>query len=111
LSREEIFPIVEAASQTVALWNSRSRRQHMKPCLNSKIFPYEAILTPPAVVLVVAHRLATVQNADVIFVIGEGKVLEKGDHNTLLRKRGVYYSMVSTPIFLAFWLSSMSHAA
>lgn len=46
--------------------------------------------------VVVAHRLATVQNADVIFVLGEGKVLEVGDHSQLLRKRGVYYQMVST---------------
>jgi ATP-binding cassette, subfamily B (MDR/TAP), member 1 len=45
--------------------------------------------------VVVAHRLATVQNADVIFVLGEGKVLETGSHNALLRKRGVYYQMVS----------------
>ncbi|QSZ35400.1 hypothetical protein DSL72_008270 [Monilinia vaccinii-corymbosi] len=43
--------------------------------------------------VVVAHRLATVQNADVIFVLGEGKVLEVGDHTALLRKRGVYYQM------------------
>lgn len=45
--------------------------------------------------VVVAHRLATVQNADVIFVLGEGKVLEVGDHAALLRKKGVYYQMVS----------------
>jgi ATP-binding cassette, subfamily B (MDR/TAP), member 1 len=44
--------------------------------------------------VVVAHRLATVQKADVIFVIGDGKVVEKGDHNSLLRKRGMYWQMV-----------------
>ncbi|KAM3089196.1 hypothetical protein ACMFMG_000805 [Clarireedia jacksonii] len=43
--------------------------------------------------VVVAHRLATVQNADVIFVLGEGRVLEVGNHQALLRKRGVYYQM------------------
>ncbi|KAF3055621.1 Multidrug resistance protein 1B [Daldinia childiae] len=43
--------------------------------------------------VVVAHRLATVQNADIIFVLGEGKVLEKGSHNELLKKRGVYWNM------------------
>ncbi|GJN68722.1 ABC transporter bea3 [Purpureocillium lilacinum] len=43
--------------------------------------------------VVVAHRLATVQNADVIFVLGEGKLLEKGNHNELLSKRGVYWQM------------------
>lgn len=47
--------------------------------------------------LVVAHRLATVQNADVIFVLGEGKLLEKGSHVELLQKRGVYWQMVSFP--------------
>ncbi|KAI0910774.1 multidrug resistance protein [Ustulina deusta] len=43
--------------------------------------------------VVVAHRLATVQNADVIFVLGEGKVLEQGSHNELLKKKGVYWNM------------------
>jgi ATP-binding cassette subfamily B (MDR/TAP) protein 1 len=46
-------------------------------------------------VIAVAHRLATIQKADVIFVMGSGKVLEKGDHQSLLRKRGVYWQMVS----------------
>lgn len=45
--------------------------------------------------VVVAHRLATVQNADVIFVLGEGKLLEKGSHVELLKRKGVYYQMVS----------------
>lgn len=51
--------------------------------------------------VVVAHRLATVQNADVIFVLGEGNVLEKGSHEQLLRMRGVYYQMVS--LVLRLW--------
>ena len=50
--------------------------------------------------VVVAHRLATIQNADVIFVMGNGKVLEKGDHHALLRERGVYYQMVSFVLFV-----------
>jgi ABC-type multidrug transport system fused ATPase/permease subunit len=44
--------------------------------------------------VVVAHRLATVQNADVIFVMSEGRVVESGNHSTLLRKKGIYYQMV-----------------
>ncbi|KAK3312060.1 P-loop containing nucleoside triphosphate hydrolase protein [Apodospora peruviana] len=43
--------------------------------------------------IAVAHRLATIQNADVIYVLGEGKVLEQGSHSELLRLRGAYWSM------------------
>lgn len=43
--------------------------------------------------IVVAHRLATVQNADVIFVMGEGRVVERGTHGELLGMRGVYWEM------------------
>ena len=46
--------------------------------------------------VVVTHRLATVQNADVIFVIANGGVVETGNHATLLRRRGVYYQMVGS---------------
>lgn len=49
--------------------------------------------------IAVAHRLATVQNADVIFVLGDGKLLEKGNHRDLLAKRGVYWQMVRFLIF------------
>jgi ATP-binding cassette subfamily B (MDR/TAP) protein 1 len=43
--------------------------------------------------IVVAHRLATVQNADVIFVMHEGRVVETGDHKSLLAKKGRYWHM------------------
>jgi len=45
--------------------------------------------------VVVAHRLATVQNADVIFVLSEGQVVERGTHVELLAMRGAYHRMVS----------------
>ncbi|KAK4185523.1 P-loop containing nucleoside triphosphate hydrolase protein [Podospora australis] len=41
----------------------------------------------------VAHRLATIQGADIIYVLGEGKVLEKGTHAELLKHKGVYWHM------------------
>jgi ATP-binding cassette subfamily B (MDR/TAP) protein 1 len=43
--------------------------------------------------VVVAHRLATVQNADIIFVMHEGKVVESGDHRSLLARNGRYWHM------------------
>ena len=40
--------------------------------------------------IVIAHRLSTIENADEILVMEDGKVLERGDHETLLAKQGAY---------------------
>lgn len=42
---------------------------------------------------VIAHRLSTVKNADMILVVREGKIIEQGTHRSLLRQRGYYYSL------------------
>jgi ABC-type multidrug transport system fused ATPase/permease subunit len=47
-----------------------------------------------ATVVLVAHRLSTVVNADCICVIDQGSVLEQGDHDELVAKGGIYASMV-----------------
>ncbi|EUC40777.1 hypothetical protein COCMIDRAFT_107917 [Bipolaris oryzae ATCC 44560] len=44
----------------------------------------------------IAHRLATVQHADIIYVLDKGRLVEQGDHNALLRMQGVYYSLVKS---------------
>ena len=43
--------------------------------------------------LMVAHRLSTVQNADEIIVLEEGRIVERGAHDTLIRKDGAYAEM------------------
>lgn len=44
-------------------------------------------------VLVIAHRLQSVMNADDIIVLDEGRIIEEGNHNTLLSKNGRYASL------------------
>ena len=43
--------------------------------------------------LVVAHRLSTIQNADQIIVLNHGEVIEKGTHQSLLKQKGYYYKL------------------
>ena len=45
---------------------------------------------------IIAHRLSTIQNADKILVIKDGKLIEQGKHNELLKNKGVYYSLYNS---------------
>ncbi len=45
---------------------------------------------------IVAHRLATIKNADVILVMKNGNIVEQGSHNELLAKKGFYYTLYNS---------------
>ena len=51
-------------------------------------------------VVVVAHRLSTVKNADQIIVLDGGRVVETGNHSTLIEKKGAYYNLVKNQLEL-----------
>lgn len=51
-------------------------------------------------VVVVAHRLSTVKNADQIVVLEKGELIERGTHEELVNKRGSYYSLVKNQLEL-----------
>jgi len=42
---------------------------------------------------VIAHRLSTVRNADAIMVLEDGNIIERGDHEELLKQKGRYYEL------------------
>ncbi|KAG8559745.1 hypothetical protein GDO81_017438 [Engystomops pustulosus] len=46
--------------------------------------------------IVIAHRLSTIQNSDIIAVMSQGIVIEKGNHDELMEKKGAYYKLVTT---------------
>ena len=45
---------------------------------------------------IVAHRLSTIRNADVVIVMKDGKIVEKGTHDSLMNKEGVYFNMYNS---------------
>lgn len=51
-------------------------------------------------VIIVAHRLSTVRNADKIVVLEAGQITETGDHESLIEKRGAYYNLVKNQLEL-----------
>ena len=51
-------------------------------------------------VVVIAHRLSTVKNADQIVVLDKGKIVEVGNHTTLVKQKGSYYHLVKNQLEL-----------
>ena len=51
-------------------------------------------------VFVIAHRLSTVRNSDVIMVLDHGRIIERGSHEELLAKRGEYYQLCTGAVEL-----------
>ncbi|WP_252226416.1 ABC transporter ATP-binding protein [Clostridium sp. ZBS2] len=54
-------------------------------------------------VLVIAHRMRTIEAADKIVVLSDGKVAEEGTHHTLMRKKGIYNRMVNLQMSSDSW--------
>ncbi|XP_056090402.1 ATP-dependent translocase ABCB1 [Rhinichthys klamathensis goyatoka] len=48
--------------------------------------------------IVIAHRLTTIQNADIIVVVQNGKVIEQGTHAQLMTKQGAYHALVNAQV-------------
>ncbi len=44
-------------------------------------------------VFIIAHRLSTVQNSDMIMVLDHGRIIERGNHDTLIAQKGAYYQL------------------
>jgi len=44
-------------------------------------------------VFVIAHRLSTVRNSDAIMVLDHGRIIERGDHKSLLEQKGTYWQL------------------
>lgn len=51
-----------------------------------KLFKWKTVIT-------IAHRLKTIKNSDIIYYIEGGKIIESGNHNELMKKRGKYYNL------------------
>lgn len=51
-------------------------------------------------VIIVAHRLSTVRNADKIVVLDKGQIIESGNHESLIEKHGAYYDLIKNQLEL-----------
>lgn len=52
----------------------------------------------PCTQVIIAHRLSTIRNADVIMVLDQGRIVEQGSHEQLLRGNGFYKHLIQTQL-------------
>ncbi len=55
-----------------------------------EIFEHVQNLQKDKTVIIISHRFSTVRNADRIFVLDQGTIIEQGNHEELLKKKGLY---------------------
>ena len=60
-------------------------------------------LTKEKTVIMIAHRLKTVRNADQIFVIDKGKIAEHGTHDELVKNKGIYARFIESRKAAVSW--------
>ena len=82
------FIFFDEATNALDAKNEREIMQHLEKFYEGKT------------VVVVAHRLSTVRNADNIIVLEKGKVAEQGTHEELTEMRGIYYDLVKNQLEL-----------
>lgn len=49
-------------------------------------------------VVIVAHRLSTIRDADIILVVDRGQVRERGTHDELMAMKGIYYKLINKAV-------------
>lgn len=63
-----------------------------------KILEQQHILFKDKTVIIVAHRLSTIKDADKIVVVNNGEIVEQGQHEELLKARGFYYELIKNQL-------------
>ena len=83
LCREPSFLILDEASSAIDSQTEKLLEQTLEFCFREKS------------VLIIAHRLSTVQRADRIIVLERGRIIEQGSHADLLKQKGMYSRLVA----------------
>ncbi|HDG5388437.1 TPA: ATP-binding cassette domain-containing protein, partial [Staphylococcus aureus] len=76
---------------------------YVDPDNEQKIQEALNVLTRNKTLIVIAHRLSTIQHADQIMVLGKQRILEKGNHNQLIKQGGHYKQMWDMHIGVKEW--------
>ena len=86
--KDSKFLFFDEATNSLAANNERTIMERLEKLFKGKT------------VVIVAHRLSTVRNADNIIVLAHGRIVEQGTHDELTAKRGYYYELVKNQLEL-----------
>ena len=78
--------IMDEATSSLDSNNEREIINNLETFLNKKT------------TIIIAHRMSTVRKADKIIVINNGKVVETGNHKTLIEKKGFYFDLIKNQL-------------
>lgn len=88
LYKEPNYVFLDEATSSLDANNEKIIQQNLNEIFENKT------------VLIIAHRLSTVKNADNILVMDKGNIVEKGTHNELISSKGQYYNLIKNQLEL-----------
>jgi ATP-binding cassette subfamily B protein len=88
LYKNPLFLLFDEATSSLDAGNEKTIMENLGQIFNTKT------------VLIIAHRLSTVKNADNIIVLDNGEVKEAGTHNELVKKKGLYFELIRNQLEL-----------
>ena len=80
---------------------SQGQRQLLSIARAAVANPPVLILVKGRTVFVIAHRLSTIRNSNAIIVLEHGKIIERGDHEDLIKNKGTYYQLYTGKLELS----------
>lgn len=93
LGERQLIAFARALAFNPAILILDEATAHMDTESESVIQQALDVLQKNRTTLIIAHRLSTIQHADRIFVLDKGSIIERGNHDTLMEDRGLYYQM------------------
>ena len=88
LIKDPPFLFLDEATNALDAYNEKIITNNLRPFMDTRT------------VIIVAHRLNTVMNADYIYVLDNGRIVEEGTHIDLVKKQSYYYKLIKNQLEL-----------
>jgi ABC-type multidrug transport system fused ATPase/permease subunit len=95
VGQRQVISFSRTAAKEPQIWLVDEATSHLDPNLDEALMGQLAELANGKTKLIVAHRLQSITNSDLILVLHKGRLIEQGTHAELMKRKGLYSRLYS----------------